>query len=133
MKKLFVLMAALFICNIVTAQVCQIRGTYDTIQVMGCDWNEGDTNIIVTLSNDSNSVAANVTVNATVYYKWVNDPGHIGSSPSKTQSTSGSEQVPPRSNNTKCYIQVPDGGRGRGGRYVAEKVKINSITGVKCQ
>lgn len=67
MKKVLLIMFAL-ICFGATgkAQVCKISGTNDNVEVFGCHTDAENNQVIVTVSNDSNDISANVTVTVEV-------------------------------------------------------------------
>lgn len=68
MKKILFLLLA--ICMIIPAnsQVCKISGQNDNVEIFTCSLAENNTEVHVTVANDSQSISANVTVTVEVDY-----------------------------------------------------------------
>ena len=98
MKKLLLIVFAICSFATVNAQTCKIVGSTDnsSIEVINEYW-EKDSTYAVFLSNDSSTIAANVTVTIEVTYKY--------GSATKTAQFSGKCKVIALGE-TKCQIPV---------------------------
>lgn len=124
MKKLLLIVFAICSFATVNAQTCKIVGSTDnsSIEVINEYW-EKDSTYAVFLSNDSSTIAANVTVTIEVTYKY--------GSATKTAQFSGKCKVIALGE-TKCQIPVPPT-LSSNSNYKADSASIISITGNKCQ
>ena len=124
MKKCLMILVALIGFGIsVNAQSCVIKETNDgsTCEVQSC-YLSGD-NVIVNVINDSKDIAANVTVNVTVTYKY-------GIS-TKTKQYSGKDVSIAR---VPLKIEIPiSTTHPEHYSYVADSVVATSISGTKCE
>ncbi|MDR1198318.1 MAG: hypothetical protein LBK94_04805 [Prevotellaceae bacterium] len=107
------------------AQSCMIGGANDesTIEVQSCYLN-GD-KVIVNVINDSNDIAANVTVGVQVTYRLGN------SNNTKTYPYAGKE-ISLAKVSTKIEIPIHEV-HPSDNRYVAYSVEATSISGTKCK
>ena len=117
-KKVFgslLLVVALTIAAIgANAQVCKISNSNDNVEVFSCRLS-GD-KAVVTLSNDSNDITANVTVTVEVNY---------GSNVKRTYSDKIRVEPGP-----SATLEIPI--EPKVSSNTAKSVKVVSITGTKC-
>lgn len=106
------------ICFGVTAnaQVCKISGTNDNVEVFTCYTDASNNQVVVRVSNDSNDISANVTVNVTV--KNAKRNGYSGSHEVKIV---GKELAKP--GQTDIRIDMPSG-------YSLREESIATCTGI---
>lgn len=125
MKK--ILLLALFVLGSFTAsnaQTCEIIGSTDgsTIEALDGYW-DGDNTYVVLLSNDSNIVAANVTVTIEVIYKY-------GNNSFVEQHSAKTKVMPMGESLCKIYVSRKHPQKSN---HFADSVKIVGVTGNKCQ
>ncbi len=133
MKHLTIIIALLTLCIWdANAQMCEIVGSDDTVAVNGYTWNEGDSSVLVTVSNDSSNTAANVEVKVTVSYKWENKDGYNQRKSIIKHSFSG---VGLSSPGCSSVIKVPIDtmkSETNTGYYKPYSVVVESVSGKKC-
>lgn len=115
-KKLFlsaVIAISCFAYSYAEENTCKISGTNDNVEVFSCFLDNDKA--IVTLSNDSNDIKANVTVTVEVKYGSNNKRSFTG----KVLSTPGS---------TKLEIPIDANVNG----LKPTSVSVTSISGAKC-
>lgn len=127
MKK--ILLLTLFILGSLTAsnaQTCHIAGSTDgsTIEALNGYW-DGDDAYVVSVSNDSSMVAANVTVTIEVKYKSRSGSGSF------LEQHSAKTRVMPMGESL-CKIYIPRE-HPQKSNFLAESVRIVGVTGNKCQ
>ena len=124
MKKLFVTLIALaglgFCAN--AEETCKIiNGGGSSVEVTSCYID--DDKVKVTVSNDSNDIAANVSVTVTVTYTYGRNK--------KTENYTSKKRA---AANAETVIEIPiSKAHPNDSYYVANSVKTQSITGVKCE
>lgn len=119
MKKILTALLLLWtVVGFANAQVCKISDSGDNIEVFSAVI-EGKT-VKVTVSNDSESISANVTVTVKVTYTIDTDAYKL--------TFSGKERCMPNQSTT-ITIPIPEKHRGQ----EATKVEVVSITGTKCR
>lgn len=120
MKKVLLIMFAL-VCFGATAkaQVCKISGSNDNVEVFGCRLDLGNNGVIVTVSNDSNDISANVTVKVEIQ-------GKEGCS-SCTTTVEGKNLAKPNQT-TQIKIRVPSSFK----LTENSRLKCTEISGSKC-
>lgn len=99
--------------GVANAQVCKVSGTNDNVEVFSCVLSDG--NVVVTLSNDSKDIKANVTVKVEVLYGGYFAETFEG----KVMSCPGSTE-----------LKIPIKPKVKG--YTPSSVKVTSISGTKC-
>ena len=99
--------------GVANAQVCKISETNDNVEVFSCFINDG--NAVVTLSNDSNDIQANVTVTIAVKY------GNY------TRTYTGKALAKP---GTSTELKIPIDSKVKG--ETPNSVTVTSLTGTKC-
>jgi len=124
MKKILLLLVAfLGISYAANAQVCKISGSNDNVEVFSCYADVTNNQIVVTVSNDSQDISANVTVEVTVSGY---DKGSLRYS-DKSFTVSGKGLATPNQTTT-IKINVPNGYKLNDG----SKVSCSGISGTKC-
>lgn len=102
------------------AQVCNIKGGNGaSVEVFSATIEENGSMVYVTVSNDSNDINANITVNITVTY---------GNVTTRTRTYSGKCRVPA---NASPIIKIPITERVNGS--TATSVTVDSISGNRCE
>ena len=112
-------MFVLFGINLMSnAQVCVIKGGNGaSVEVFSATIEKDGSEVWVTVSNDSNDISANITVNVTVKYE---SGGH-------TRNYSGKAKVDA---NTSPIIKIPI---QKLNGNPAKSVEVTSITGTRCE
>lgn len=122
MNRLFVLaVAVISYCFCFADTTCRIGETNDTVEAQSVEL-KGNSQVCVSLGNDSGSNAANVCVTVEVTYKWGNRVN--------TKTYEGKALVLPQSTTT---VTIPISESNGGSDYTPHSVKIVSLTGSKCQ
>ncbi|MBE6347307.1 MAG: hypothetical protein E7067_08945 [Lentimicrobiaceae bacterium] len=118
MKKVLLFLIVLLGINLTSnAQLCEIRGGNGaSVEVFSATIEEGGSMVYVTVSNDSNDISANVTVNVSVEYK---DGSKL--------SFSGKDRALPNQN---TVIKIPI--KPKNGSWMCKSVNVDSITGSRC-
>lgn len=122
LTALFLAIAILF-PTIASGQTCQIKGTYDTVQVFSKNYNPASGILSVTVSSDSPS-AANLQITVTTTYKYFNY--------SETRTYSENFLAQPNTS-TLCEVRFPSSFSQDGREYKLDSYEITSLTGVKCE
>ncbi len=122
MKKAFLLITIIvgMLCS-VSAQVCRISNSNDNVEVTSYYFKDNNT-IVVAVSNDSQDISANVTVNIKVHASYKS------SSTYKDFDLSGKKLAKPNGE-TLIEIKLPSD-------YVqgpSSTIEVKGITGTKCQ
>ncbi len=114
----------MFLPDMVNAQTCQIKGTYDTVQVFSKLYDASTGNLCVTVSSDSPS-AANLQLTVSVSYK---DPYN------RVETRTYNENFLAQPNtSTACNISIPSTLVIYNNTYTMQEYKITELTGVKCE
>lgn len=122
MKKLVSAIAIFFVfmwIDTASAQVCKINGTNDNVEIFDCYIDKANQQVIVIVSNDSQNISANVTVNVEI-------KGYSGCSGCK-ESLIGKGLAKPNQS-TEIKIKVPN-------TFKADdktSTKCTGISGTKC-
>ena len=116
MKKILTALLFLWIVGLANAQVCKISGSGDNVEVFGavidCD------TVRVTVSNDSESIYANITVRVDVTYTGGAEV---------TSSFTGRGLAKPHQSSI-IAIGIPE----KIGGKIPTRVKVTGISGTKC-
>lgn len=120
-KLLFSLVASLFVITVSQAQVCKISESNDNVEVYSCYLTNNNSTVTITVGNDSQNIAANVTIEIEVLYKFAS-----GVSRSRTYTGRGLAKA---NSTTEIIINILpeiDGG--------AKPVSVSTkgISGTKC-
>jgi len=119
MKKLLFLLIIVSAAISVTAQVCRISNSNDNVEVFSCYLTENNSIVSVTVGNDSQDNAANVTVTVEVTYRWGN------ATKTKTYTGRGLAKA-----NTTTEIKISISPEI--GEYKAASAQAKQISGTKC-
>ncbi len=101
---------------------CKLNANGDTVEAMSATIDGTNSCVNVSLGNDSNDVAANVTVTIEVQYKWNSYNGDKITYMGKTQV--GPQQT--------VTLTIPIKATSGDDRYIPANVTIVSVTGSKC-
>lgn len=110
---------ALLIPSIANAQVCDIKGTYDTVEVVRSNFNPQNNTLSVTVNSDS-QYAVNLTVTVQVVYSY----GASNKEATYTEKFIANPSAP-----TTCELVVPN---IIDTTYTLKDYKI-SLSGKKCE
>lgn len=123
MKKfLFILVAFLGISYAANAQVCKISGSNDNVEVFSCYPDVANNKIMVTVSNDSQDISANVTVEVKV-------TGYKDGTSNKSGSFTVTGKCLAKPNQTTSLeIRIPNGYK----LTDSSNVSCSKISGTKC-
>lgn len=110
---------AYFVCSADTT--CKLNNEGDTVEALSATIDKDNSCVKVSLGNDSNDVAANVTVTIEVKYRWnIYD---------KPLTYTGKIQVGPQQT---VVLTIPINATAGDDRYVPNSVTVVSVTGSKC-
>lgn len=115
-------LVALCTPNYTDAQVCNIKGTYDTVEVAYDSYDAATNKLTVSVNSDSQQ-AANITITATVNYK----NGNV----TKTQTYTERVIAQPCTSSI-CEITVPSSVTISNWKYTFSDYTL-SISGNKCE
>lgn len=119
-KYLIAIFALICVSTTLQAQVCRISQTNDNVEVYSCYLTDNNSTVSVTVGNDSQDNAANVTIEVVVTYKKTNFP-------KKTKTYTG-RGLAKANTTTEIKINISPEFDG----YEAVSVSVNGISGTKC-
>lgn len=114
------MIVAVLVPTIVHAQVCKIKGTYDTIEVARDSYNPQNNTLSLVVNSDSQH-AANLTVTVKVTY--------IKNRSKSKEETYSEKFIANPSVSTKCDLTIPN---TIDQNYELKEYKI-SLSGYKCE
>lgn len=116
-----ILLAAL--CTLPSkAQTCRISDMNDTVEVVGAYLDSDKQSAVVSVSNDSQNVSANINVTVEVSYKYLNS--------TETKQFVGKSLAKPQQTTT---IIIPVDAKGSKEWYIPVSVRVTDISGAKCR
>lgn len=122
---LTIFIASMFVANSADAQVCNIKGTYDTIEVVYDSYN-ADTNTLSISVNSDSQFAANITATVSVTYKCNNN------NQQKKETYSGKFIANPSTSTKFDLTNVPSTIKDGLSTYTLSNYTI-SLSGNKCE
>lgn len=104
------------------AQICKISDMNDTVEVLGAYLDSNKQSAVVTVSNDSQYISANINVTVEVCYKY--------RSFTETKQFVGRNLATPQQTTT---IIIPIDASGSKEWFLPVSVKVTAISGAKCR
>lgn len=122
---LTVIIASMLVANSADAQVCNIKGTYDTIEVAYDSYDAGTNTLSISVNSDS-PFAANITATVSVTYKCNNN------NQTKKETYSGKFIANPSTSTKFDLTGVPSTIKEGYSTYTLSNYSI-SLSGNKCE